>query len=235
MLGIQAAWGRRFRRPPGPDAARAFSEEGKEEWALLPFLPEPVTPDERNRKPQHASYMEPIRRFNSEQLAIINRAVEAAEDLVSNHYKMSASQWLHRRYDIKTAAELSPNEIVYGPYAQIIRYEGSRKDRKLGSTTYDLYKICLQDHAILDTLGSLQTLQLFPFVLYIVVHELIHIVRFSNFIQFFDATTEERMAEEKRVHAITHQMLENVSVSGMDAVLAFYSEWRIPYDGVKDR
>jgi hypothetical protein len=78
----------------------------------------------------------------------------------------------------------------------------------------------------------MKDLELFPFILYIVVHELIHIVRFSSFIQFFDATSEERMAEEKRVHALTHSLLEAVPVSGMDAVLEFYSEWRIPYDGV---
>jgi hypothetical protein len=176
--------------------------------------------------------MDTTQKFNAQQLEVINRAVEAAEELVSNHYKMSASQWLHRRYDIKTAVELSENEIVVGPYAQIIRYEGKRNDHKLGSTAYDLYKICLQDHAILETLGAMKDLELFPFILYIVVHELIHIVRFSSFIQFFDATSEERMAEEKRVHALTHGLLEAVPVSGMDAVLEFYSEWRIPYDGV---
>jgi hypothetical protein len=182
----------------------------------------------------HAT-LETSKKFSPEQLEILNKAVEVAEDLVSNHYKMSANQWRHRRYDIKTLAELSPDEIVQGPYAQIIRYEGSKKDRALGSTTYDLYKICLQDHAILNTLNEQKELQLFPFVLYIVVHELIHIVRFSNFIQFFDATAEERTLEEKRVHQITHQLLESVQVAGLDPVLEFYSEWRIPYDGVDQR
>ena len=127
--------------------------------------------------------MVPLNKFNAEQLEIINNAVEMAEELVSNHYKMSASQWLHRRFDIKTLKDLGPEEIVHGPFAQIIRYEGRHRSRPLHSSTYDLYKICLQDHAVIEVLDQQPELRLFPFILYIVTHELIHIVRFSKFLQ----------------------------------------------------
>ena len=169
-------------------------------------------------------------KFSPSQIETVNHAAAMAEELVSNYYKMSASQWLHRRYDIKTLADLNENEIVDGPFAQIIRYEGHFRDRTLGSAVYDLYKICLQDHAVKASLEQNPDLQLFPFVLYIVTHELIHVVRFSKFIQYFDAVPEERMQEEKRVHAKTHEILKPVKVPGMAPVLAFYSEWRIPYD-----
>ena len=172
--------------------------------------------------------------FNPSQIETVNHAAAMAEELVSNHYKMSASQWLHRRYDIKTLVDLSANEIVDGPFAQIIRYDGHFRDRALGSAAYDLYKICLQDHAVKASLEQNPDLQLFPFVLYIVTHELIHVVRFSKFIQYFDAAPEERMDEEKRVHAKTHEILKTVNVPGMGPVLEFYSEWRIPYDEVSN-
>lgn len=171
--------------------------------------------------------------FNPEQIGIVNNAVALAEELVSNYYKMSASQWLHRRYDIKTLSDLAPDEVVEGPFAQIVRYEGRHRNRALGSSTYDLYKICLQDHAILAVLEQQQDLHLLPFVLYIVTHELIHIVRFSRFLQHFDAAPDERLAEEKRVHQKTHKILEPCSVPGLGEVLEFYNEWRIPYDGMK--
>jgi hypothetical protein len=177
--------------------------------------------------------METLATFNPEQIGIVNKAVALAEELVSNYYKMSASQWLHRRYDIKTLAELAPDEVVEGPFAQIVRYEGRHRDRALGSSTYDLYKICLQDHAILAVLEKKLNLQLLPFVLYIVTHELIHIVRFSRFLQYFDAAADERLAEEKRVHVKTHEILEPCSLPGLGEVLEFYNEWRIPYDGMK--
>ena len=41
---------------------------------------------------------------------------------------------------------------------------------------------------------------LFSLVVYIATHELIHIVRFSKFLQNFHASPDEKQAEEKRVH-----------------------------------
>lgn len=179
-------------------------------------------------------HTEKLDKFNPNQIETINLAVEMAEELVSNFYKMSASQWLHRRYDIKTLTDLSKDEIVEGPFAQIIRYEGHYQDRSLGSSAYDLYKICLQDHAIRAVMKQKPELQLFPFILYIVTHELIHVVRFSKFLQHFDAAPEERMVEEKRVHVRTHKILKPVKVPGLAPVLEFYNEWRIPYDGMRN-
>ena len=172
--------------------------------------------------------------FNTEQIATINTAIEMAEDLVSNYYKMSASQWLRPKYDIKTLIELSPDEIVSGPFAQIIRYKGQRDNTSLGSSTYDFYKICLQDHSIIGVLKQAQDIQLFPFSLYIVAHELIHIVRFSKFLQQFDASAEEKMIEESRVHQLTHDILNTVRIPDLAAVMTFYKKWRKAFDGHKD-
>jgi hypothetical protein len=157
-----------------------------------------------------------------------------AEELVSNNYKMSASQWLGPRYDVKTLAELSPDEIIHGPFAQIIRYKGRRKNTSLGSATYDFYKICLQDHTIQSTLDMSPGIELFPFSLYIITHELIHIVRFGRFLQSFEASDRERMAEEKRVHQRTHEILKPVQVKGLTKVLEFYNDWHVPYEGLRD-
>jgi len=178
--------------------------------------------------------MPTLKRFGPEQIQIVNNAVAMAEELVSNYYKMSASQWLGPRYDVKTLAELNPEEIIHGPFAQIIRYKGRRKNTSLGSATYDFYKICLQDHTIQSTLEKMQTIELFPFALYIITHELIHIVRFGSFQQNFEASDRERMAEEKRVHRRTHEILKPVQVNGLMNVLDFYIDWVGPYEGLRD-
>jgi len=178
--------------------------------------------------------MKKLQTFKTDQIKIVNDSVEIAEELVSNHYKMSASQWLHRKYDIKTLVDLNPDEIVRGPYAQIIRYKGQRKDTSLGSSTYDFYKICLQDHSILATLEQLSEMKLFPFTLYIIIHELIHIVRFSKFLQNFDASPEEKLAEEARVHEKTHEILKTVRFSGLTDIIKFYNKWRIPFDSLQN-
>jgi hypothetical protein len=178
--------------------------------------------------------MQRLNCFGTEQIKTVNNAVAAAEELVSNYYKMSASQWLGPRYDVKTLAELNPAEIIDGPFAQIIRYKGRRKNTTLGSATYDFYKICLQDHTIQSTLEASPGIELFPFSLYIITHELIHIVRFSKFLQNFEASDRERMAEEKRVHQRTHKILKPVQIAGLRKVLEFYNDWRVPYEGLRD-
>ncbi len=104
-----------------------------------------------------------LKTFTSDQLKTVTNAVAIAEELVSNHYKMSASEWLRPKYDVKTLVDLAPEEIVHGPFAQIVRYEAQRKDASLGSSTYDYYKICLQDHAIHSALDESSQMQLLPF------------------------------------------------------------------------
>lgn len=163
--------------------------------------------------------------FSSEELQVVTRAATMAEELVSNYYKFSASQWLNRKYDIKTQAELSSDEIVLGPFAQVIRYKGQPEASHLNSATYDFYKICLQDHQILKTVAEKPDLKLFPFTLYIITHELIHIVRFSRFLQNFAASEKERTREEIHVHQRTLEILKNVTVENLAAVFTFYKEW----------
>ena len=171
--------------------------------------------------------------FGPDQLETVNNAVAMAEELVSNNYKMSASQWLGPRYDVKTLAGLKPEEVIDGPFAQIIRYKGQRKNTSLGSATYDFYKICLQDHTIQSTIEQTREIQLFPFSLYIIAHELIHIVRFSKFLQNFEASAEERMAEERRVHQRTHEILQPVQIHGLKNVLDFYNDWRLAFEDLR--
>ena len=173
---------------------------------------------------------EHLQRFSAEELSAVNNAVALAEELVSNHFKMSASQWLRPRFDVRTLHDLTPDEIVSGPFAQIIRYVGQRDSSSLGSAAYDFYKVCLQDHAILEATSENPELELLPFLVYIVTHELIHIVRFSKFLQNFEASADEKLAEEARVHQITHEVLAPLSFAGMPPVLKFYEKWRLPMD-----
>jgi len=174
-----------------------------------------------------------LKKFTAAQIRVVNNSVALAEELVSDHYKMSASQWLRPKYDVKTLANLSPSEIVHGPFAQVIRYKGRRNDKSLESATYDFYKICLQDHFILSAMKSSSELKLFPFVLYIVAHELIHIVRFSKFLQNFNATPAEMLVEETRVHDTTHKILKALPIKDLPPVLKFYEKWRTPMEGLQ--
>jgi len=166
-----------------------------------------------------------LKYFNEQDILIVNESASRAEELVSNYYKMSSSQLLGLKYDIKTLADLNEYEIVYGPFAQVIRYEVKQKGTNLGSLTYDFYKICIQDHAIISKLKQFPGIKLFPFMLYIVVHELIHIVRFCKFLQHFEASSKEKMVEEIRVHERTREIMQSSSIKGTKEVLQFYCDW----------
>lgn len=170
-------------------------------------------------------FMSILPAFNDNQILVVNKAVGTAEDIVSNHYKMSVGQWLQAQYDVRTLADLSGDEVIEGPFAQVIKYVGRRKNSLLSSSCFDYYRICIQDHAILSALEKSSRLELFPFSLYVIIHELVHIVRFSRFQHFFDATAPERIIEEKRVHECTRDILSDLKIVGIREVLSFYESW----------
>ena len=173
--------------------------------------------------------------FKKKDIVVVNDAVARAEEMTFDAYKMSFAQWRRRCYDVKTLVDLRPEEIVHGPFAQIIRYVGQKSDSFLGSSQYDFYKICLQDHAIITALHKNSGLDLFPFMLYIVCHELIHVIRFTTFLQSFDATDNEKIEEEARVHQKTHDILATYAIQGMETVFEFYRAWQGPMDELQER
>jgi hypothetical protein len=163
--------------------------------------------------------------FSPDDIRIINDSVAMAEELVSNHYKLSANELLQLNYDVKTLADLSENEIVQDHFAQIIRYAERTKKDLTDVPVKDFYKICLQDHSILKAMKKFMDLDLYAFSVYIVCHELIHIIRFRKFLQYFDAPSNEKMDEEVRVHVKTHEILRKVNIKTMTPVLQFYEKW----------
>ncbi len=168
------------------------------------------------------------RYFNREELLKVDEAVKISEELANNFFKMSSGQWLRNRYDIKTAKDLDEHEHVYGPFAQVIKYEARKKEVPLGSSSYTLYKVCLQDDAILSSIQK-EKLFLEPFLLYILTHELVHIIRFSKYKQRYENKNEAdvTLEEERQVHLLTHEILKFLSIPGLMKVFEFYKNWRI--------
>ncbi|HSL60311.1 MAG TPA: hypothetical protein VK885_00905 [Desulfotignum sp.] len=161
----------------------------------------------------------------------VARAVLICEDLVNSYYKLSSGLWLKNRYDIKTARDLAPHEQVTGPFAQVVKYEGQKSRVPLGSSRFSLYTVCLQDPAILKTVAARPGIQLFPFLLYVLVHELVHVVRFLKFSHRYEHATEASvtLAEERRVHCLTYEILRPVTQEGLKQVFEFFEKWRMDH------
>jgi hypothetical protein len=162
--------------------------------------------------------------FSPEEIQVVSQAVEIAEDVTANHFKISTAQWKHVRYDISTLAELSPDEIADCAFAQITRYSG--KPDLSRQRHYDYFKICLQDQNIIAAVERDEGVRLLPLGVYVVTHELVHIVRFCKFLQHFDAEPPERQQEEMRVHEITQRALGSLRIPHLDYVLEVYRDYQ---------
>jgi hypothetical protein len=166
-----------------------------------------------------------MRVFNPEELQVMAQAVEISEDVTANFFKISTSQWKYVRYDIRTLADLNADEMTEDAFAQISRYSRYQDGQYRGERHYDYFKICLQDHNITAAVERDEQLQLLPLSIYVVTHELVHVVRFCKFLQRFDAEPEERKKEEARVHEITLKALGVRNLAHLDYVLRAYQDF----------
>lgn len=163
-----------------------------------------------------------LRRFQGPEKPIIQEAVRIAEESTSDFFKLSDNQWRRSRYDILTLEGLWDAEISPHALAQLAKYTCCLPGRELKSAHYDMYRICLQDHNILSTLDKQTKLALLPLLIYIITHELVHIIRFSHFQHLFDATVEEKEQEEKRVHSLTREILQPFKCPDLEEIAFYY-------------
>jgi hypothetical protein len=170
--------------------------------------------------------MEPAKYFHREHKELLQEAVGIAEEVTSDFFKLSPSHWRRARYDILTLEALRAEEISPHALALVAKYNGRPRDRLLSSAAFDFYRVCLQDHNILKTLELRADLSLFPLLLYIITHELVHIVRFSQFLALFETPGEQKPAEERRVHGLTRKILAPLRVRELPPVIRYYDDDR---------
>lgn len=162
--------------------------------------------------------------FNDEQLAVVDQAVSISEEVVSDRFNLGISNWKTYRYEILTQKDLEEPARDDGAFAQILR--AARPGSLDGMRTNDLYRICLRDHNIMRALRREGTISLLALLIYIVTHELTHVVRFYKFLQNFEADEKQRLAEEALVHQLTYEMLRSIRLPNLALILDFYAKHR---------
>jgi len=168
------------------------------------------------------------RLFSRDQIMTLDQAWNAAGSLVADEYKMDFEDFRSWPVDIKSFAELSPEELATGVFAQLFRY--MRPGPGLKGARPDYYRICLYDPAILQAVEEEPGLELAPLLTYVLTHELIHVARFARFMELFGADAERRQAEEEIVHSETFRLLSKVNIGGLKQVLNLYESHRLPVD-----
>lgn len=162
--------------------------------------------------------------FSPPQISIVNRSFGNAEEMVRKYFGLSEADLKEGRYDFRTLAELEEHEVKRDAFAHLCRYYCRKGDESENAPGYYLYRICLQDDRILDAVNrGVNFIKLFPLLLYIATHELVHVVRFTRGESDFDAHPGEKQEEERRVHNITRNVLRSNKSGDLELVLDCFS------------
>lgn len=162
--------------------------------------------------------------FTKPQISLVNRSFEAAEELARAFFRLDESELRAGRYDVRTLAELDGHEVNKNAFAHLCRYHGQAPEKGKDAAAYTFYRICLQDDRILDAVSrGTKFIKLYPLLLYIATHELVHVVRFGRGESDFDAPENEKKLEEQRVHTITRNMLKPRDMPDLGLVLECFS------------
>lgn len=163
------------------------------------------------------------RLFQPQQKELLKEAALIAEEVTFDFFKLSQAYWRRTPYDILTLEGLSREEISPHAHAVLAKYQGCPPNSSLQSAWFDFYRVCLQDHNILKSLDASPHLSLFPLLLYIVTHELVHVIRFSQFQALFEASGGDMVREEARVHHLTQKILAPLNFVDLPAVVRYYN------------
>ena len=145
------------------------------------------------------------RRFDSSDQRQVQRAAVQAEDLTSRFYCIPGREWPRFPYDISTLSQgPGPERPVFADVVRLVRRE-TADARGSGD---ELYRIRLRDDQILAAVGE-RCEALFPLLLYVLTHELVHVVRFRSGLAAYEIDDPlVRGREELRVHTITRKVLQ---------------------------
>ncbi len=160
--------------------------------------------------------------FDKKQRFWVGEALERAEELAEGFFRVDLKDYGRFPFDLQTLAHLSGPEKTRQALAQVCKYEYGKKEFSRRAAKKSFYRICLQDDKILELASEENTALLKPLLLYVVAHELIHVIRFSMDPVKFHLSPGERHAEEKNVHRITYDLLRPIQDSKTEALLERY-------------
>ena len=167
--------------------------------------------------------------FSESDLSALTVASETAEELTGDYFQLSGFGPRRYLYDVAYAQTLRSEEIAPGAFAQLCRYVAQAPTPGDRRRPGRYYRICLQDRNILEAIARPDTeFGLGSLLLYIMTHELIHIVRFERFQHPFITDPVAREGEEQRVHALTYDILASLEDPQMSSLLTYYRTHRMP-------
>ena len=160
--------------------------------------------------------------FDKKQNFWVGEALEIAETLAEDYFRVDLRDGERFPYDLQTLVDLRGQEKTHRALAQVCKYEYRNRKAWLGHGGAEFYRICLQDDKILNTVRTEGLSVLKPLLLYVVTHELIHVIRFSMDPKRFYLQSEEKRNEEKDVHRKTYELLRCFTDPQVVRLLEYY-------------
>jgi hypothetical protein len=146
-----------------------------------------------------------VRIFDPSERLQVTRAAARAEELTRDFYRIPGRERPRFPYDLATLADdPGPRRRVFADVVRVVLPASlaTGRDRR------EIYRIRLRDDRLLAAADAGADVELFSLLLYVVTHELVHIVRFRSGLAVFDDTDDRaRRDEELRVHSITQKVL----------------------------
>jgi hypothetical protein len=164
--------------------------------------------------------------FTASDLTTISKAAVLAEGLTQAYFNLAPHEWKENPYTIFTHKHVGKALYEQDVFAHVVRYEPRVGQSKAARPKEkETYGVVLQDPNILLALLRSAMHDLWSLGLFILTHELTHIIRFKKYHVDFFASADDRDEEEKLVHGITQEILSGVT--NTDYILSLYEkQWR---------
>ena len=143
--------------------------------------------------------------FSPEQRNLVVHAANEAEERTARYYCIPPFRWNQLSYDLLTREDTGWEPL---PEPVLARVQLLQKIGPEPHKPFDFYRIQLNDPSIL-TVATREKLEgnLYHFLVFILTHEMVHMVRLSSILEPDKAIPQILETEEQRVQRISRQIL----------------------------
>lgn len=155
--------------------------------------------------------------FHSDELALLRETQPLVEELVGEYFHLTSFGPVRRCYEVVTLEGAGSEGKDPNRLAKVCRYDREERPIEEGHRVSRFYRVFLQDDKLLAR--EADGLELRALLLYVITHELIHIVRFESFQVHYGAKGLERQDEERIVHQLTREVLSVLKDEQVEQVI----------------
>ncbi len=144
--------------------------------------------------------------------------MDEAEERTIHYYCIPPYRWQQLRYDLVTHRDCEWKPL---PDAALAQVQLVHQVRPSGKASCDFYRIQLNDPSILIA-ARRENLEpdLYPFLVYILTHEMVHLVRLSTILRDDREIRLSLAEEESRVHNVAYRILSRAPDRQMAPILS---------------